>query len=142
MYYFQGCSVFMGVVNLLLLEFSFSCPVQGCIYGQILFKWNILFSPSMMTEVLLGSLGWFLSSLRVCRTSLQVLLALRITILKLGVILSDLPLFVIWEFFLTNFSNLYLYMYNVLSCGVGIFFSDPIYLVLCKLLSTLLTCPS
>ena len=59
---------------------------------------NLFFvSPSMMIENFAGysSLGWHLCSLRVCMTSVQALLAFRVSIEKSGVILIGLPLYVI-----------------------------------------------
>jgi hypothetical protein len=50
---------------------------------------NILVSPSMVigSFVGYGSLGWHLCSLRVCMTSVQDLLAFRISVEKYSVIL-------------------------------------------------------
>ena len=58
--------------------------------------WNILVSPSIVIESFAGysSLGWHLSSLRVCMTSAQDLLAFIISGEKSGVILRGLPLYV------------------------------------------------
>ena len=57
---------------------------------------NTLVSPSMVIESFPGysSLGWHLSSLRVCMTSAQDLLAFIISGEKSGVILRGLPLYV------------------------------------------------
>ena len=57
-------------------------------------SWNILVSPSMVTESFAGcsSLGWHLCSLRVCMRSAQDLLAFIVSSKKSGVILIGLPL--------------------------------------------------
>ena len=49
---------------------------------------NILFSPSIVIESFAGysSLGWHLWTLSACRTSIQDLLALRVSMEKSGVI--------------------------------------------------------
>jgi hypothetical protein len=62
---------------------------------NLLLSWNILFSPSMVIESFAGysSLGWHLSSLRVCITFVQVLLAFIVSGEKSGVILIGLPLY-------------------------------------------------
>ena len=59
-------------------------------------SWNILASPSMLIESFTGysSLGWHFCSLRVCMTSVQDLLAFKVSVEKSGVILIDLPLYV------------------------------------------------
>ena len=63
---------------------------------NLFLSWNILFSPSMVTEsfVEYSSLGWPLCSLRVCMTSAQDLLAFIVSGEKSGVILTGLPLYV------------------------------------------------
>jgi hypothetical protein len=52
---------------------------------NLILSWNILFSPSMVTESLAGysSLGWHLCSLRVCMTSAQDLLAFIVSVRSL-----------------------------------------------------------
>jgi hypothetical protein len=47
-----------------------------------------------------SSLGWCLWSHRVCKISVQDLLAFRISVEKFGVILISLPLYITWPFFL------------------------------------------
>ena len=63
---------------------------------NLFLSWNILVSPSIVIESFAGysSLGWHLSSLRVCMTSAQDLLAFIISGEKSGVILRGLPLYV------------------------------------------------
>ena len=63
---------------------------------NLFLSWNILVSPSIVIESFAGysSLGWHLSSLRVCITSAQDLLAFIVSGEKPGVILIDLPLYV------------------------------------------------
>ena len=55
-------------------------------------SWNALISPTIVIESFAGysSLDWHLWSLRFCRTSVQKLLAFRISIEKSDVILIDL----------------------------------------------------
>jgi hypothetical protein len=64
---------------------------------NLVLSWNILFSPSMVIESFAGysNLGWHLFSLRVCMTSAQDLLGFIVSGEKSGVILIDLPLYVI-----------------------------------------------
>jgi hypothetical protein len=61
---------------------------------NLFLSWNILVSPSMVIESLVGysNLGWHLCSLRVCLTSAQVLLAFIVSGEKSGVTLKGLPL--------------------------------------------------
>ena len=63
---------------------------------NLFLSWNILVSPSIVIESFAGyiSLGWHLSSLRVCMTFAQALLAFIISGEKSGVILRGLPLYV------------------------------------------------
>ena len=67
---------------------------------NLVLSWNILVSPSMMIESLAGysNLGWHLWTLRVCVTSVQAVLAFRVSVEKFGVILIGLPLYVTWPF--------------------------------------------
>jgi hypothetical protein len=51
-----------------------------------------------------SSVGWHLSSLRVCRTSVQVLLAFRISIEKSDGTLISLPVYVTWPFLVAAFN--------------------------------------
>jgi hypothetical protein len=61
------------------------------------------------------SLGWHLWSLRVCKLSVQDILAFRISVEKLVVILIHLPFYVTWPFSLTSFNILSLfYTFSVL----------------------------
>ena len=64
---------------------------------NLFLSWKTLVSPCMLTESLAGysSLGWHLCSLRVCITSVQDLLAFIVSGENYGVILIDLPLYVI-----------------------------------------------
>jgi hypothetical protein len=55
-----------------------------------------------------SSLGWHLWSLRVCKTSVQDLLAFRVSVEKLDVTLILLPLYVTWP-------PLFLIAFNILS---------------------------
>jgi hypothetical protein len=55
------------------------------------------------------SLGWHLCSLRVWMTSVQDLLAFRVSIEMSGVILIGLPLYVSWPFSLIAFNILSLF---------------------------------
>ena len=57
---------------------------------------NILFSPFIVIESFPGynSLGWHLWSLSVCRTSIQDILAFRVSVEKSDIILIGLPLYV------------------------------------------------
>jgi hypothetical protein len=55
------------------------------------------------------SLGWHLCSLTVCMTSLQGLLALRVSVEKSGLILIGLPLYVTFPFSLMGFNVLSLF---------------------------------
>jgi hypothetical protein len=75
---------------------------------NLVLSWNILVSPSMLTESFAGysTLGWHLCSLRVCITSTQDLLAFIVSGKKSGVILIYLPLYVTWHFSLTAFNIL------------------------------------
>ena len=62
---------------------------------NLVFSWNILFSPSMIIESFAGysSLGWHLCSFLVRMTSAQDLLAFIVSEEKSGVILIGLPLY-------------------------------------------------
>ena len=62
---------------------------------NLVLSWNILFSPSMVIDGFAGysSLGWHLSSLSICMTSSQDLLAFLVSGEKSGVILIDLTLY-------------------------------------------------
>ena len=62
---------------------------------NLVLSWNTLVSPTMVIESLAGysSLGWHLSSLRVCMTSVQDLLAFIVSCEKSGVILIGMPLY-------------------------------------------------
>ena len=62
---------------------------------NLVLSWNTLVSPTMVIESLAGysSLGWHLSSLSVCMTSVQDLLAFIVSCEKSGVILIDMPLY-------------------------------------------------
>jgi hypothetical protein len=64
---------------------------------NLVLSWNILFSPSVVIESFAGysSLDWHLCSLRICVTSAQDLLAFIVSVEKSGVILIDMPLYVI-----------------------------------------------
>ena len=85
-----------------MLEFSIYYPLKGWFCGKIMCKFvflscNTLVSPSMVMESFAGysSLGWHLSSLRVCITSVQdLLLAFKVSGEKSDVILIDLALYV------------------------------------------------
>jgi hypothetical protein len=63
---------------------------------NLVLSWNILVSPSMVTESFAGysNLSWHLCSLGVCMTSSQDLLAFIVSGEKSGVILIGLPLYV------------------------------------------------
>ena len=78
---------------------------------NLVLSWNILVSPSMVIESFVGynSLGWYLCSLSVYITSVQDLLASRVSIKKSVIILTDLPLYVTWHFPFTNFNMLSLF---------------------------------
>ena len=62
---------------------------------NLVLSWNILVSPSMVTESFAGynSLGWHLCSLRICMTSLYDLLVFESGKMS-GLILIGLPLYV------------------------------------------------
>jgi hypothetical protein len=64
---------------------------------SLVLSWNILFSPSMVIESFAGysSLGWHLCSLMVCMTTSQDLLDFIVSGEKSGVILIDLPSYII-----------------------------------------------
>ena len=64
---------------------------------NLFLSWNILFSPSMVNENFAGNsnLGLHPWSLSVCSTSIQDLLAFKVSIEKSGVILIGFPLYVI-----------------------------------------------
>jgi hypothetical protein len=63
---------------------------------NLVLSWNTLVSPSVLFESFAGysSLGWHLCSLRVFITSVQDLLAFRVSGEKSGVSLIRLPLYV------------------------------------------------
>ena len=65
-------------------------------FVNLVLLWNTLVSPSMVIESLAAysNLGWQLSSLSVCITSVQDLLAFIVCGEKSGVILIGLPLYV------------------------------------------------
>ena len=65
-------------------------------YMNLVLSWNTLVSPSMVTENSSGKrvLGWHLCSLRVCISSVQVLLAFIVSCEKSCVILIGLHLYV------------------------------------------------
>ena len=65
-------------------------------FVNLVLLWNTLVSPSMVSESLAGysNPGWQLSSLSVCITSVQDLLAFIVSGEKSAVILMDLPLYV------------------------------------------------
>jgi hypothetical protein len=111
---FLSC-FFYGVVSLLVLNFSFFFWRAGfmkryCV--NLVLSWNTLVSPSMVIESFAGNniLGWHLSSLRVCITSFQDLMAF----IDSGVILIGLPLYGTWPFSLTA--------YNILSSSSAFIF--------------------
>ena len=81
---------------------------------KLILAWNILVSPSMLIERFTGYSrpGWHLCFLRVCMTSVQVLLAFIVSVEKSGVILIGLPLYANWPFSLTTF--------NYLFCAFGV----------------------
>ena len=64
---------------------------------NLVLSWNTLVSPSMVIESFAGysSLGWHLCSLSVCITSVQDLLAFKVSGEKSGVILTGLPFYVV-----------------------------------------------
>jgi hypothetical protein len=70
-------------------------------YVNLILSWNILVSPTIITESLAGysSLGWRLSSLRICMTSAQDLLGFIVSDEKSELILIDLPLYATSHFF-------------------------------------------
>jgi len=91
-------------------------------------SWNILVWPYMLIESFAGysSLGCHLCALRVCMTSAQDVLAFIVFSEKSGLILIDLPLYVIWHFSLTAF--------NILSFFVlflFLFFLHLVFWLLC-----------
>jgi hypothetical protein len=65
-------------------------------YMNLVLSWNTLVVPRMVIESFAGysSLSCHLYSLRVCITSVQTLLAFRVSGEKYGVILIGLPLYV------------------------------------------------
>ena len=91
---------FQGIISLLVLVFSLYYPLKGWICGNILCEFGFVMeyfvSPAMVIESFSGyrSLGWHLCSLRVCITSVQDLLAFKVSGEKCGVILIGLPLYV------------------------------------------------
>ena len=90
---------------------------EGTYCLNLFFSWNILFSPSMVKENFSGytSLGLHPWSLSVCSTSIQNLLAFKVSIEKSGVILIDLPLRVTLPFSLAALNILSLFcMFYVL----------------------------
>ena len=62
-----------------------------------------------------SSLSWHLWFLRACKIPVQARLAFRVSVEKLGVILTGLPLYVTWPFSLVAFNipSLF-YMFRVL----------------------------
>ena len=65
-------------------------------FVNLVLLWNTLVSPSMVIESLAAysNLGWQLSSLSVCITSVQDLLAFIVSGEKSAIILMGLPLYV------------------------------------------------
>ena len=63
---------------------------------NLVLSWNTLVSPSMVNESLAGysNLDWHLCLLSVCITSVQDLLAFKVSGEKSSVILIGLPLYV------------------------------------------------
>jgi hypothetical protein len=91
------CFVFMDVLNLPWLEFSFykeGCVDKFCL--SLTLSWNMLFSPFMVIEGfdVYKSLVWHLWSLIVCSTPFQIPLDFRVSIKKSSIILIVLPLYV------------------------------------------------
>ena len=106
-------------------------------WAHLFLSWNTLVSLSMAIESFAGysSLGWHLCSLRDCMISAQDILAFIVSGEKSGIILIGLSLYVTWYFSLTAFNILLYFVHLVfwLLCGERNFFSDPIYLELCRL---------
>jgi hypothetical protein len=75
---------------------------------SLVLPWNILVSPSILTESFSGSssLSWHLCSLRIYMTSDCALLIFIVSIEKSGIILIGLPLCVTWPFSLEAFNIL------------------------------------
>ena len=71
---------------------------------NLLLSWNILFSTLIVNASLAGysSLGLHPCSFSVCSTSIQDLLAFKVSIEKSGVILIGFPLYVYLTFFLCS----------------------------------------
>ena len=105
---------------------------------ELVLSWNTLVSTSMVIESFAGysSLGWHLCSLRVFITSVQDLLAFRVSGGKSGVILIRLPykLLDLFPLLLLVFFLCFVHLMFLLSCDSRNFFSDPIYLEFCRLL--------
>ena len=78
---------------------------------NLVLSWHIYVSPSMVIESFAeyNSLGWHLSSLRICMTSAPDLLDFIVSCEKSGVILIGLPLFVTLLFSLTAFNIISLF---------------------------------
>ena len=74
-----------------------------------------------------SSLGWHLWSFVVSRTSIQELVAFKISIEKSGVILMGLPVCVTWSFSLVAFNNFSLFctfrVLIIVYCGKLLFWS-------------------
>jgi hypothetical protein len=89
--------IFMGVVNLLGLKFSFQYILQGWIFVDryCLSFWHevpcFLHLWGFKSFAGYSNLVWYLWSLRNCKTSAQALLVFRASIEELGKILKDLP---------------------------------------------------
>ena len=86
-------------------------------------KLNILFSQSMVMVSFSGysSLGWHSLALLMYRTSIQVLLSLTVSMMKLGVIFIGLLLYVTWPF---SFATLnILSLFSILGSLIIIFWS-------------------
>lgn len=86
----------------------------------------IVFFLSMVIESFAwcNNLGWYPWSLRVCSTSDQALLALKVSIETADVILTDVPLHVTWPFslmFLNNLSFFCSFSVLIIMC-LGYFF--------------------
>ena len=88
-----------------MFEFFHLILCRSGFAGRSCGSWDILVSPSMVTESFVGysNLGWHLCSLKVCITSAQDLFIVSLPFIvsgeKSGVILIGLPLLLLFEFF-------------------------------------------
>lgn len=99
--------IFLNVVNFFRLKcFILSDSIGLDLLIDNALSWNVLFSPYIVLEsfAVYNNWGWHLWSLRFCSTSIQVFLAYKASIEKLGVILISLSLYFTWSLSLAGFT--------------------------------------